>query len=113
MTDRVYGAVIAPFNQCSLMGVESVVKSEVVGEYRITLTKDNFGQYRATLKHMNSRIIVSGILFDQFKTVRFKYTIPTARGKQYTRQLFAYTQYVTKRKFYHSDYQTEAGKASA
>lgn len=112
MCDSVYHAVVAEFNQCSLMGIEQVVKTERVGEYKVTVTKDNFGQYRATLKHMNSRIIVSGILFDKFKTVRFKYTVPTSRGNKYTRQLFAYTELVVKRKFRHSSDLTEAGRAA-
>lgn len=112
MTDQVYSAVIAEHNQCRLMGVERVIKSEVIGEHRVTITKDNFGQYRTTLKHLNSRIIVSGILFDQFRTVRFKYTVPTLRGNNYTKQLFAYTQMIVKRKFRHSDSMTEAGLAS-
>lgn len=94
------------------MGVEQVVKSQVIGEHRVTITKDNFRQYRATLKHMNSRTVVSGILFDQFRTVRFKYTLPASRGNDYTKQLFAYTQMVVKRKFYHSENLTVAGQAA-
>lgn len=112
MTDQVYSAVIAEHNQCPLMGVEQVIKSQIIGEHRVTITKDNFGQYRTTLKHMSSRTIVSGILFDQFRTVRFKYTLKGSRGNDYTKQLFAYTQMIVKRKFYHSEHLTEEGQAA-
>lgn len=112
MCDSVYDAVIMPINQCSLTGVEKVVKSEVIGEHRVTIMKDNFNQYRVTLEHRNSRVIVSGILFDQFRIVKFKYTREGSRGNNYTRQLFAYIQSVVKRKFYHSEHLTESGAAS-
>lgn len=112
MTDTVYKAIIMPVNQCSQMGVEYILKSERIGEYRVTITKDTFGQYRAILKHIESDSIVSAILFDEFKIVAFKYTLPEYRGNGFTKQLFAYIQTIVKGKFRHSDYQTEAEKAS-
>ena len=112
MTDTVYKAIIMPVNQCSQMGIEYVLKSERIGDYRVTITKDTFGQYRAILKHIKNDIIVSAILFDQFKTIAFKYTLPEYRGNGFTKQLFVYIQSIVKRKFYHSDNLTESGKAS-
>jgi len=112
MTDAVYDALIQPFNQCGLMGIETVIKSEITGPYRITLTKDTFRQYRATVKDLLNDCIISAILFDKSKTIRFKYTVPDSRGMQLTRQLFVYTEMVTKRKFYHSYNLTIGGKAS-
>ena len=112
MTNAVYDAIIKPFNQCGLMGIETVIKSEIIGPYRITLTRDSFKQYRATVKDRSAGHNISAILFDKSKTIRFKYTVPDSRGMQLTRQLFVYTEMVTKRKFYHSDNLTIGGKAS-
>jgi len=112
MTNAVYDAIIQPFNQCGLMGIETVIKSEIIGPYRITLTTDSFKQHRATVKDRSTGDNISAILFDKSKTVRFKYTIPDSRGRQLTRQLFVYTEMVTKRKFYHSGNLTIGGKAS-
>lgn len=113
MSDFFYSQVVSEINQCNLMGLEKVVKSQVIGEHRVTITKDNFNQYRVTLKHMNSRVIVSGILYDQFRIVKSKFTVQGSRGNGYTKQLHAYIQSIVKRKFYHSDNMTIAGKASA
>lgn len=112
MTDYVYKAILSEVNQCSLMGIEYILKSETFNGMRVIVTKDTFGQYRALLKHIESKRIVSAILFDQFKTVHFKYTLPDHRGNNYTKQLFAYTELVVKRKFRHSDNLTEAGEKS-
>lgn len=112
MCDSVYQAIVKPVNQCHLMGIERVIKSERMGEYRITVTQDNFKQYRAIVQCNETKTVISAILFDQFKTVRFKYTVAEHRGKQLTRQLFAYTCSVTKRKFKHSEHLTESGKAA-
>lgn len=112
MTEQVYLEVIKPMNQCSLTGLEFMFESRAMGEYRITVYQDHYAQWRVTCKHLKSETIVSGILFDQSKTVRFKYTRPEFRGKRLTRELFAFIQFVTKRRFYHSDNLTEAGNAS-
>lgn len=112
MCDSVYQAILMPTNQCSLMGVEKVLKSESLGDYRITLTIDNFNQYRVVLKDKLSDLVVSAILFDQFKTVRFKYTVPSHRSQGFTKQLFAYTCITTKKSFRHSENLTEGGLAS-
>ena len=112
MTNTVYAAIMQPINQCSLMGVEEVLKSERLEGYRITLSVDNFKQYRVTCKCLESNKIISAILFDNSKIVRFKFTKPAYRNKQLTRQLFAYTEYTVKRRFYHSDHITTAGAAA-
>lgn len=112
MCDSVYKAILMPVNQCSQMGIEYVLKSERIGYYRVTLTKDTFGQYRVTLKHIEKDIVVSAILFDQFKTVAFKYTLPEYRNNGFTKQLFAYACITAKKSFRHSEHLTEAGAAS-
>ena len=50
MTNAVYDALIQPFNQCGLMGIETVIKSETMGPYRIILTRDSFKQYELLSK---------------------------------------------------------------
>ena len=112
MTNTVYAAIMQPINQCSLMGVEEVLKSERLEGYRITLSVDNFKQYRVTCKDLKSNSIVSSILFCNSRIIRFKFTQPTHRNKQLTRQLFGYAQMITRKTFYHSDNLTVAGKAS-
>ena len=112
MCDNVYSSIMQPINQCNLMGVEKVLKSESIGDYRITVTTDNFRQYRVTAKHKESNQIVSSILFDNNRIVKFKYTAIEFRNMQLTRQLFAYAQIITRKTFYHSDSLTATGKAS-
>ncbi|QDP60480.1 MAG: hypothetical protein GOVbin1096_108 [Prokaryotic dsDNA virus sp.] len=112
MCDSVYQAITMPVNQCNLTGVEKVIKSEVLGQYRITLMLDNFKQYRVILTDRENGLVVSAILFDQFRTVRFKYTLPAYRSQKLTRQLFAYTCSVTRKTFRHSDNLTTAGAMS-
>lgn len=112
MCDSVYKAIIMPINQCHLSGIERVVKSEIIGCFRVTIMLDNFKQYRSIITDREKQVIVSGILFDQFRTIRFKHTMPEYRGQQLTKQLLAYTESVVKKKFKHSDSLTESGLAS-
>ena len=112
MTDSVYAEILKPINTCGLTGIERVIKSERLGDYRITLLCDNFKQYRVTCKDVESKQIVSSILFCNSRIIRFKFTVPTHRNKQLTRQLFGYAQVITRKTFYHSDNLTLAGKAS-
>ena len=112
MTNKVYTEILKPMNQCLITGMETIVSSERLGDFRITIYKDHYSQWRVTLKDINKDMIVSSILFDQFKTVKYKYTLPDYRGNNYTKQLFAFMEYKTKRKFKHSDNLTVAGKAS-
>lgn len=113
MTDKVYKEILKPLNRCNLTGIESVIKSERFNNLKIIITKDNYNQTRAVLIDVsNNSRIVSAILFDQFRIVRFKYTEPDYRGNNYTKQLFAFTELTVKRKFYHSDNLTEAGEKS-
>jgi hypothetical protein len=112
MTHTVYAAILQPFNQCSLMGVERVVKSEVFIQYRITVSVDNFKQYRAVVKCRITGDNIAAILFDNSRTVLFKYTVEPHRNKQLTGQLFAYTEMTVKKSFYHSDNLTASGAAS-
>jgi hypothetical protein len=51
-------------------------------------------------------------LFDNSRTVLFKYTAEPHRNKQLTGQLFAYTEMTVKKSFYHSDNLTTSGAAS-
>lgn len=113
MTDQVYKEIIKPLNQCSLTGIEKVIKTERFGNLKVTITKDNFNQHRAVLIDVSQNsLIVCSILFDQFNTVRFKYTIPSERSQGYSKQLFAIACSLAKRKFRHSDNLTVAGAAS-
>jgi len=112
MTDSVYAEILKPINTCGLTGIERVIKSERLDDYRITLLCDNFKQYRVTCKDVESNRIVSSILFCNNRIIRFKFTVPTHRNKQLTRQLFGYAQVITRKTFYHSDNLTLAGKAS-
>lgn len=112
MTDSVYQSILKPLNSCPLMGMERIVKSEAMGEYRVTVSVDNFKQYRVMLRVRVTDEIVSSILFDQNRIVRFKYTVQAYRNLQFTRQLFAYVQVATRKTFYHSDNLTVSGAAS-
>jgi len=112
MSNSVYAEILKPINTCGLTGIERVIKSERLGCYRITLLCDNFKQYRITCKELESNTIVSAVLFDNARIIRFKFTVPTHRNKQLTRQLFGYAQLITRKTFYHSDNLTVSGKAS-
>ena len=112
MTDNVYKEILKPLNQCNLTGLETAIYSERFNDKRITIYKDNYGQYRITLKDITNNQTLSGILFDKTKTIRFKYTLPAFCGNGYTKQLFAYIEYKVKRKFYHSQNLTLAGEKS-
>ena len=112
MCDSVYLEVIKPVNRCNIVGIEKIIKSEIVGKDRVIVTEDNFKQYRVILQNRESKLVKSGIVFDKFRTVRFKYTLPEYRGYNFTKQLFAYIQIATGKRFYHSDNLTEAGKAA-
>lgn len=112
MTDYVYKEILKPFNQCNLMGLETIVKREVIKPYVITVSKDNFKQYRITLKDIETKQIVSSVLYDQFRIAKFKYTLPEYRGNQFTRQLHSYIQRIVNRKFFVSDNLTVAGLAA-
>lgn len=112
MTDLVYTAILMPTNQCDLMGIEQPIHHARLGQYSVIITKDNFGQYRIAIKDIQTGIYVSAILFDQFRTIRYKYTLPEYRGQNLTKQAFAYIQMIVKRQFRHSDNLTEAGQAA-
>ena len=112
MSNSVYAEILKPINTCGLTGIEKVIKSERLGHYRITLLRDNFKQYRVTCQDVESKQIVSSILFCNSRIIRFKFTVPAHRNKQLTRQLFGYAQVITRKSFYHSDNLTLAGKAS-
>jgi len=113
MSDSIYQHCIKPVNQSILMGLEKQIATYKTGDYRVVIYKDNYGQFRSILKYIPDNTIVSGIVYDSHKTIRFKFTAKHYRGNNLTKSLQAFTQYLTGLTFCHSDYQTEAGKASA
>ena len=110
MTDSIYLETIKPINQCSIVGHETMLLSQRNGDERITVLRDNFGQYRALLKDCKNNAIKSAIVFDQFRTVRFKYTRPEYRGNSSTAFLMTMARALTGIDFRHSDYLTTAGE---
>ena len=110
MTDSIYLEIVKPINQCSIVGHEKLLISQRTGNERITVLRDNFGQYRALLKDCKNNAIKSAIVFDQFRTVRFKYTRPEYRGNNSTAFLMSMLPFLTGLTFRHSDYLTSAGK---
>jgi len=112
MTDSLYLETIKPINQCSIVGHEKLLVSQRNGDERITVLRDNFGQYRALLKDCKNNAIKSAIVFDQFRTVRFKYTRPEYRGNSSTAYLMSMLPFFTGLTFRHSDYLTTAGQAA-
>jgi len=113
MSETIYQQCIKPINQSILTGLEKQIATHKTGDYRVVIYKDNYGQYRSILKYIPNNAIVSGIVYDTYKTIRFKFTAKYYRGNNLTKSLQAFTQYLTGRTFHHSDHQTEAGKASA
>ena len=110
MTDSIYLEIVKPINQCSIVGHEKLLISQRTGNERITVLRDNFGQYRALLKDCKNNAIKSAIVFDQFRTVRFKYTRSEYRGDNSTAFLMSMLPFLTGLTFRHSDYLTSAGK---
>lgn len=114
MTDFVYIETLKPMNESVLTGLETLVCSDrLANNMRVNIYKDNYNQYRITVKNVTTDDIMSGILFDNKRIIRFKYTKPAYRGNKYTKQLFAYIEYKLKKRFFQSDNMTVAGLASA
>ena len=113
MSETIYQQCIKPVNQSTLMGLERQIATYKTGDYRVVIYKDNYGQFRSILKYIPNNTIVSGVVYDSHKTIRFKFTAKRYRGNHFTKSLQAFTQYLTGLTFHHSDYQTAAGKASA
>ena len=113
MSDSIYQQCIKPVNQSTLMGLEKQIATYKIGDYRVVVYEDNYCQFRSILKYIPNDVIVSGIVYDAHKTIRFKFTAKYYRGHNFTKSLQAFTQYLTGLTFHHSDYQIEAGKASA
>jgi hypothetical protein len=96
-------------NACRFTGTERLVEFMRINRTdKVRLFRDNFGQYR--IVYFSNGQGVSAVLVGKDKTIRFKYTAPSHRGQNMTRQLQAMLT-LWSVKWLASDYQTAAGAA--